>query len=284
MTSNGRRNMARLELLLMGFLIALSSAGCGKSRPVGTDIAAATDVLPPVAPCTAADRESLFCRRFGQGRPVIVKLSPQLRMAIPPQYLQFWLDTDDKGLAQSNPSTLPIIKSFGFAFFMPDFSGYTQNNYQDYFDDDRVDIVEFGTADPAQTSPDAPGMYPPNMIKRELTSVLDPNDYQDIYGLRCYSWRVGPKPSRTRICYGRRDDVGQEDILMQVDFPPFDESVVHPLIQARYYSMRHGGMQMIWRTSAKNFSRWKEIDMQIWRFVDTWLASGDDVPKTEQRS
>src|SRR5271166_3627530 len=166
MGTSGRLNMVRLELLSIGFLIALSSAGCGKSGSVGNHIAAATDMPPTVAPCTVADMDTVFCRRLGNGNPIIVKLSTQLVLAIPPQYLQFWLGPDDNGSAQANPKSLPIIKSFGFAFFMTDFSGYTPSNYQLYFNDDRVDVIEIATASAAETVPGAPGEFPPNMIKR----------------------------------------------------------------------------------------------------------------------
>jgi hypothetical protein len=39
-------------------------------------------------------------------------------------------------------------------------------------------------ADPAQTAPNAPGYYPPNMLKRSLRSYLRSEGSQDLYGLK----------------------------------------------------------------------------------------------------
>ena len=43
-----------------------------------------------------------------------------------------------------------------------------------------------------------------------------------------------------------------------------------PLMQARYFSRRYGGVRIAWRTHVRNFSRWREIDAQIWKFIDAW--------------
>jgi hypothetical protein len=216
--------------------------------------------------CGLADN-SLFCRTLKKHKSFAVKLSSQLTLEIPSQYTQFWLIPDAP--ASKEAASLPL-QATAFSFFLPDFSGYRPDNYQTYFDDSRVDVLQIRAADPRQTSPNAPGEYPPNMISRSLTNILDPEDYKDAFGLRCYNLRLGSKPSRTRTCYGVRDSVNHEEIYMDVDFPPFDASIVNPLVRAKYYSSRYGGMTVAWRTSEKNFAKWREIDEQIWRFVDAW--------------
>jgi hypothetical protein len=152
----------------------------------------------------------------------------------------------------------------------PEFSGYTPQSYQAPFDERMVEVA---TADPSQVAPDAPGYYPPNMIKRMLKPPLDANNYQEMGGLKCY-----PGIPTSLICYGRRDPVTNEDILLQVDVPPYGPGTRSPLIQARYFTPVYGGLTIAWRANAKNLSQWREIDAQVWKFIASWnVANSVDI-------
>ena len=77
-----------------------------------------------------------------------------------------------------------------FDFFLPDFSGYTLQNYRNDLDENKVEVVYLHAGDSHEAEPDAPGEYPPNMLKRSLKEHLNPKDFRDMYGLRCYTSRV----------------------------------------------------------------------------------------------
>ena len=79
---------------------------------------------------------------------------------------------------------------------------------------------------------DAAGEYPPNMLKRALKDFLNPNDYKDQYGLRCYQDRT---PSGRLTCYGKRDD--SEYIVLYTKVPPYAEGDSFPAMQARWYRL-----------------------------------------------
>jgi hypothetical protein len=161
---------------------------------------------------------------------------------------------------------------------MPDFSGYTVSNYKKDFDENRVDVIELQAADPSQTTPNAPGSYPPNMLKRLRAAGLDPNVYTDQYGLRCYK-SIPPIRNEQITCYGQRDAKLHEFILLHAYVPPFAPGVVFPIMQAEYYTSRYGGRRLVWRTHVTNLSRWRDIDRQIWKFIDSWniaMARGQD--------
>jgi hypothetical protein len=168
--------------------------------------------------------------------------------------------------APALPSEIHQVPLVSFQFFMPDFAGYTTQTYDKEFQENRVDVIELQPADPRQTAPGASGSYPPNMLKRLLRGLLKPNDYEDRYGLRCYRWISGSHAT----CYGRRDEMGEEDIILDMDVPPYSPATRFPLMQAEYFSGRYGGVRIFWRTHVKKFSHWHVIDSQIWKFVDSW--------------
>jgi hypothetical protein len=55
---------------------------------------------------------------------------------------------------------------------MPDFSGYTPDNYRVDFDQDRVEIAYISPEPMSVLEPDGLGAYPPNVFKRASTGPL----------------------------------------------------------------------------------------------------------------
>jgi hypothetical protein len=225
------------------------------------------------------DKSSDYSRYWPQGRPALAKLTDKLILAIPPQYQKFWIQQDYVIRAPAKPDHIPLAPVVGFSFFLPDFSGYTPNNYENDFDEDRVDVVSLEPADPKQAEPGAPGFYPPNTIKR-LIAVGTKGEPQDLYGLKCYR-SIGDFQNKL-WCYGRADDRISEDILLYVYVPPFDRYTAFPIMQATYFTKRHGGLQITWNTHSNNFSRWHDIDAQIWKFIDAWNIAGPAGSKTKK--
>jgi len=227
-------------------LCVLAAGGCSrKSGPAPSEQAP-----PPL-------------REWPQGRAAAVKITDQLLLSIP---LQFVRSAIDPRAPASSPASF-AHKEAHFAFFLPDFSGYTLANYRNEFDENKVEVVYLHAGDPHEAEPDAPGEYPPNMLRRLLKDQLNPDDYRDMYGLRCYKGRM---LTDRLICYGRRDESRGEDIMLTTLVPPYAEGVTFPQMQARYFSRRFGGVRIAWRTHVRNLPRWREIDEQIWQHIEAW--------------
>jgi len=231
---------------------------------------------PPTTLKSTADNSSDYVKYWPHGRPAITKLSDNLILEIPPQFQKFWFEQDDVVKAPAAIDQIPLAPVVGFAFFLPDFSGFTPSNYKNDFDPARVDVVSLELADPRQAEPDAPGFFPPNMLKRMFNAGMK-NDYQEMYGLRCYH-PIGQFQNKL-TCYGRADEVIGEDIILDVYVPPFDRLTTFPNIQAVYFTKRYGGLQVIWRTHASNLPRWHDIDAQIWKFIESWNIAASANPK-----
>ena len=243
--------LARVAALAVGLIAA---AGCTKkpSEPATTGRAA--------APLSA----------WPEGRTPPQKITDTLVLAIPLQYERSAVG-DDR--APRSPFTGAAGRTeVRFDFFLPDFHGYTLQNYRNDFDQNKVEVVYLHAGDPHEADPDAPGEYPPNMLKRSLRELLNPNDYKDMYGLRCYKGRV---LTDRLTCYGPRDAAAGEDILLYVPLAPETSAHAFPMLKANYFSRRYGGVRIAWRTHVRNLPRWRDIDAQIWKLIDAWNVAGD---------
>lgn len=237
---------------ILGGLLALTvlaCSGCGRK----------SHGPPPAQPPPPAPTA------WPQGRSEPLKITDDLTLEVPLEYERSAINPDDKP-ARALLSAQSDRAEAQFDFFLPDFSGYTLQNYRDQTNPNEVEVVYLHGSGPHEADPDAPGEYPPNMLKRLLKDTFNPAVYEDRYGLRCYRGRV---LTDRLACYGKRGGAGGEDILLYVPQPPFPPDVF-PQIQARYFSKRYGGVRIAWRTHVGNLPRWREIDTQIWKFIEAW--------------
>ena len=228
-------------------------------------ISGAAGCAKQAQPITVPDQSAPQPREWPTGRTPPLKITDSLILEIPLQHERDAITGGEP--ARALISVQSDRSEARFDFFLPDYSGYTIQNYRNDFDKDKVEVVYLHAGDAHEADPDAAGEYPPNMLKRSLKELLNPNDYRDMYGLRCYQGRI----VHDRItCYGRRDPRSGEDILLSALVPPYGPDVTFPTMQARYFSKRYGGVRIAWRTHVQNLPRWHEIDTRIWKFVEAW--------------
>lgn len=224
---------------------------------------------PPINPGQVLDKDSEY-GKWWTGQPALFKLSDTLLLQIPPMYQKFWIQRDKVTRAPADLDKIPKGGLIGFEFFMPDFSGYTPYNYESEFHEDRVQVVYVEHVGMGAEQPGASGYFPPNMFQRITTGVgsINQERYEERFGLRCYEKR--PNDMDNQVCYGVRDATVGEFILLDITVPPYNISTRYPHMQARYFSPRYGGMNIVWRSHMKHFERWRDIDVQIWKFIDAW--------------
>ncbi|HEX4648874.1 MAG TPA: hypothetical protein VH111_08625 [Steroidobacteraceae bacterium] len=219
------------------------------------------------APAAASPLPSLW----PQGVAPPLKITDSLTLAIPRKYLRTAISPDAPQRALLSVQTDRAEARFDF--FWPDLGGYTLQNYRNEFDENRVEVVYLHAGNAHEADADAPGEYPPNVLRR-LMPDLDARAPRMLYGLECYR---GTVQSDRLTCYGRRS--ADEDILLTVKVPPFAPADTFPMIQTRYYSRRYGGVRLAWRAHVKNFPRWHDIDGQIWKFIDAWSVAQPAPPQ-----
>lgn len=214
------------------------------------------------------DTSPAATQHWPQGRSVPYKISDSLILAIPLEYERSALYARGGPIARAPRTGVIENAQAQFDFFLPDYTGYTPQNFEVKGDPNKVEVAYLIAANPAARTS--------NMLANALKTFLDPNDYRDMYGLRCYQ----PRILKDRVwCYGIRDDSNNEDIMLYVLEPPYSPGVVFPQMHARYISKRYGGVEIAWRTHISNFPRWHEIDAQIWKFIDTWNVAKKQTTK-----
>jgi hypothetical protein len=225
--------------------------------------------------CNACDSKSLteiFMKEkpFSPANYSTYRISPSLIIKVPAAYSPYWDKPEQIRSWPADMSKFPI-QMFAFNFYMPDFKGYTKNNYDKNFDDEAVNVVSIRFVGMGAEQPDAPGFYPPNVFKRIVESPnprFNLEKYENKFGLRCYETINNEDIGNE--CYGLRDSINNEFILLKMKMPPYESWVKSPQMQANYFTPQYGGLEIIWRTHVKHFSRWQEIDSQIWKFMADW--------------
>lgn len=204
--------------------------------------------------------------RHWPGEAALFKLREGLTLAIPPMYQEFWLQGDKVTRMPAPKERAPKVELIGFDFFMPDFGGYTPDNYRQPFHQDRVQVVYLSAVEPPTDG--RPPRYSDveGSIGRLAGLTLVPGKFEEIHGARCFAH---PVPGRSyRECAGER--FNGEKLLLRTHLPPYEAGVTNPQLRTRYYTKLYGGMEMEWTTHVKNFPRWRAIDEQIWKFIDAW--------------
>ena len=131
---------------------------------------------------------------------------------------------------------------------MPDFAGFTPDNYLTEFNEDEIKIIQIEPQPMSYAEPDAAGTYPPNMFKRAIDGY-DINQYTERYGLKCYESKGNGELNsiNTQFCYGLRDQSLDEYILINLIVPPYPAGVLFPTMSAKYFTKQYGGLEISWR-------------------------------------
>jgi hypothetical protein len=256
------------NILVVALTALLAACGGGRegSQPAEMSDPASVRLPPPLKPGQVLDPESLYAKRW-PGRSALFRLNEELGFEVPPGYKPFWYDgARELVRPPAKWDQIPIVQSLGFSFFMPDFRGYTPDNYLREFDEDRVDVISIKHVGLGQERPGEPGRYPPNMWTRVLegSSSVAPVERE---GLTCL-------PSMTSL--GQFDfcvsagDGGFPQVALEVPRPPFAKWQVNPLMMARYFTPNHGGIEVVWTAHVKHAANWQIIDQQVWKFFEAW--------------
>ncbi|OYU43112.1 MAG: hypothetical protein CFE44_20185, partial [Burkholderiales bacterium PBB4] len=235
-----------------------------------------TTLQPPLRAGQTLDLESLYAKAW-PGKPSLTKLSEELILQIPPQYHQFWKQRDSatgRDLMVRPPVALdkiPKSGNMGFVMHLPDYEGYRPDNYLREFDEDEVLVYQIQPAPMSSMEADAAGTYPPNAFKRLSSGehrFFDPEKFEDKHGLRCYDVTLGD--NKRQFCYGRRNSELEEYLILNVLVPPYGDWIAYPLMSTNYFTPRYGGLEIAWRAHAKHLQHWREIDAQIWKYIEAW--------------
>lgn len=233
----------------------------------------------PKSPGQVLNPDSVFVKQW-PGKPGLFKVKDELILAIPPQYQGFWLQRHWlTGMDRVTRPPAPLDKLpqtiASFSFHMPDFSGFTIENYEIQFDENLVTVSWIETAPMSYHELGAPGFYPPNVIKRILDgNRIDPNAVENKFDLKCYPRR--DTEDNQQYCYGQRTSDIDEYLILDIRVEPYPDWVRFPLMRTKYFSPKYGGLEISWQAHVKYLPHWREIDAEIWKNIARWNIAPRD--------
>lgn len=201
-------------------------------------------------------------------KPVRVKLGRH-RYTIPANYFgpkgRLTPDTFDAGEAGY----------FGFRLFLPEYGGYTKENWRDKFDERLITVLSVELVDKNRRGhfpdgrlapPNPAGYGKPRAMFRNRRLLLEATPSLHYYGLEGYRSKHG----RYDVTWvGRRSN--GEFFFFTCHLAPGDppQPGTFPFCDVRYYSEKED-LQISYRYANSNFSKWRDIDDAIWGKLHLW--------------
>jgi len=178
------------------------------------------------------------------------------------------------------PDTFVADESgFGFVLFLPDFGGYTKENWRNKFDPRLIQVVQVTTVDKnamvpmtdgtrQRTPPEGYG-EPRARFKNRKPSLEQKPGYK-LYGLEGYRPK-NARPDSGVTWVGTRSN--GEFFFFDSTLPP-DMSPLpgrYAICQARYYSEQED-LLIVYRYFQEHIAKWREIDDAIWGMLHDWRS------------
>jgi len=165
---------------------------------------------------------------------------------------------------------------FGFFLFLPDFSGYTRDNWRDYFDPRLIRIVQVKEVDKhailrppdGTTRPAPPSAHgDPKALFEIRKRGYESEPSLAMYGLRGYKRRP---PNPGALWAGNRTN-GEFFFIQASPAPgePTRPGLTYPACDVRYYSEKED-LFIFYRYPQQNIENWREIDDAVWAKLHGW--------------
>jgi len=165
---------------------------------------------------------------------------------------------------------------FGFRIFLPDYGGYTKENWRDKFDRRLIEIVQVKLVDKSaivrfsdgHTERINPAGYgEPKAQFQNARRGLEGKPSFHAYGLEGYR----PKYSRVNVTWTGTRSNG-EFFFFRCNLAPGDRTqvgILEPHCDVRYYSEKED-LFIAYRYSNDHLDKWREIDDAIWAKIHSW--------------
>jgi len=168
---------------------------------------------------------------------------------------------------------------FGFVLFLPEFGGFTKENWKDPFDSRRIDVQELSAVDKNAVIPyasggvtkiDPAGYGEPRARFNNRRRTLEDMPSFELHGLKGYRQKGTGSPGITWT--GTRSN-GEffffESTLAPGQSPSYEP---YPICATRYYSEQED-LFIAYRYSQQYMEKWREIDDAIWMRLHQWRLS-----------
>jgi hypothetical protein len=218
----------------------------------------------------AEEMERLQVERLYSTKPVRVRMGKQ-EYVIPVNHFT------EKG--RDNPTVVERDGGFGFVLFLPDYGGFTKENWlKGWFDPRRIEVLELKPVDKNARAVMSDGTIAlvgpagygdPKAQFENIRSLLEAQPSLKAFGLAGYRRRNGAPG----VFWTGTRSTG-EFFFFDSSFAPGEpqpRAAVHPLCNVGYYS-EHEDLFIRYIYSQEHIAAWREIDDAIWKKLRSWRA------------
>ena len=164
---------------------------------------------------------------------------------------------------------------FGFVLFLPEYGGYTTDNWRDKFDRRLIEVLDVKTVDKNEMvfHPDRgyervnpAGYGDPTARFQNARPGLEDRPSIQAYGLQGFR----PKGSNAGVTWTGKRGNG-EFVFFRCHLAPGDQQQAgtHPLCDVRYFSEQED-LFIAYRYSNDHLPKWREIDDAVWAKLRQW--------------
>ena len=164
-------------------------------------------------------------------------------------------------------------KEMSFVLFLPEYGGYTKQNWIDQFDKNKIQVLTYEPIDREAENKSSSNRRESQTRFTSLQVLLEPAPTYHEYGLEGYR-RVNYKSRKNVYWTGTRTN--GEFIFFRSTKPPNpvpDPYRPYPLCEVQYYS-RKASAFVAYLYSQNFIAQWREIDAAIWTKIESWGNAG----------
>ena len=216
----------------------------------------------------AEEQEAKDVERQYSTKPITVSLGDRV-YRMPANYF------DAKG--RDKPNTFTAMENgFGFALFLPEYGGYTKENWRKgWFDPGLVQVLSVRTVNKNQVveltdgtrQQILPEMYgDPRARFNNRLRRLEQTPAFKLNGLEGYRWKSGG----AGVTWTGARSNGEFFFLVSTLAPVKSRSVVAMRPVKREYYSEQEGLRIAYRYFQDHIAKWREIDDAIWAKLRQW--------------
>jgi hypothetical protein len=182
---------------------------------------------------------------------------------------------------RDEPNETAESKGFSFFLFLPDYGGYTKENWREgWFDQRLIEILEIKPIDKNAMIPFSLGGHkkaepenygePKARFQNRKRSLEEKPSFK-LYGLEGYR-RKGSTPTGTAGITWTGTRSNGEFFFFESSSAPgesLQSGITYPSCRAQYYSEKEA-LFIAYRYSQNHIEKWREIDDAIWAKLHSW--------------
>ena len=201
----------------------------------------------------AEEEEARQVAKLYSTKPIRVRMQDR-QYVIPANYFS--------PMERDEPDEIDAPAGFAFFLFLPDYNGYTRENWRHRFARRLIQVVDVNLN---------ARYHKPEIIFESMKRSLEPDPSVEAHGLKGHFWRN--RQNRGVHWTGRRSN--GEFFLLQTSLAPGEQpsdADFSPTCRTGYFSDAEG-LFISYHYSQDHMAQWRQIDDAVWAKLHSWRTA-----------